>query len=197
MSNYEEINAGRGKVYVAVDCGFTGYISVIGEDGRYISHYKTPTLSESKSVKKRATGKVVTKTKTWLDLRHMCEILTLIRDRYDVQIVVVEKQHPMTGQGLASTGKTMEGYGVWKGMLTGLGMPMYLASAVEWQKVTSDPKAEDKKLASIHSVKNWDKEIDLRKTKRSKIDDHNLADALNIGRFAWHKFGHKGEITNG
>ncbi len=179
--------------FVGIDPGLTGYISVLDGDGKYIQHFKTPTLVDTKKIKKRTgkrAGQTITKTKITLDEAGVFDILSQIKTQYRPRsiYVVVERQHPMTGQGLGSTGKTMEGYGFWKGILRGMGFDFYVVGAVEWQKVTSDPKAEDKKAASIASVKKWDKDVDLKKTKRSRIDDHNLADSLCIARFAHHKF---------
>jgi hypothetical protein len=184
------------NIYVGIDPGFTGYIVVLNESGEYFLHFKTPTLVETTHVKKRVgvrAGQIVSKTKTSLDEIGIYQFLNNLCQQYDKTFVCVEKQHAMKGQGLASTAKNMYGFGFLVGLCTGLGCPTNTVRAVEWQKVMSDPKATDKKAASILACKNWNKDIDLRKTKKSRIDDHNLADAVNIARFTWHKFGPKGD----
>ena len=207
-------------IYVGIDPGFTGYITVLDNKGNYLAHFKTPCIVETKETKRNKTklsksgkvrweaGAVTTKTNTKLDeeaiyafLRKLTSGPTIFDDRHDFipysgprPVIIVEKQHAVTGQGLASTAKTMYGYGFWMGMARGLGYEVHAVSATEWQKVTSDPKAVDKKAASVASVKAWNKEIDLKKTKRSKIEDHNLADSINIARFCWHKFGNNGAV---
>lgn len=188
------------KIFVGVDPGFTGYITLVDANGKYVKHIKTPILVNKKEIKKRTgkkAGQIVTKTKTELDELQIMHALKEIDLDYKSVYITIEKQHAMTGQGLASTAKNMYGYGFWVGLSKGFGWNVYVASAVEWQKVTSDPKAEDKKAASVASVKKWNKDLDLRKTKRSRLDDHNLADSVNIARFTWHKFGQTGEVTNG
>lgn len=203
-------------LYVGIDPGFTGYITVLDDKGNYLHHFKTPTIVETKETKRNKTklsksgkvrweaGAITTKTNTSLDEPAIYEFLRkLTGGEFDVPhsfipgrtckpVIVVEKQHAVTGQGLASTAKTMYGYGFWMGMARGLGYEVHAVSATEWQKVTSDPKALDKKAASVASAKAWNKEIDLKKTKRSKVEDHNLADSVNIARYCWHKFGNNG-----
>jgi hypothetical protein len=178
------------KFYCGVDPGLTGYITVLDGKGNYVEHFKTPTVVETKKIKKRTgkrAGQVVTKTKTTLDEVEVTRILLGIKAKriFSGLVFCVERQHPVTGQGLASTGKTMEGFGFWKGVLHGLGIPFHVVSATEWQKVVSDPKAKDKKAASVAKVKQLYKDLDLKKTKRSKVDDHNLADSVLIARYCW------------
>jgi hypothetical protein len=187
------------RIYVGIDPGFTGYITVVDEAGKYIAHFKTPTIVNVKQIKKRTgkrAGQTVTKTKTELDEKGIHDWMNNLRN-WGTPIVCVEKQHAMTGQGLASTAKNMYGYGFWVGLCKGLGYQTYPVGAVEWQKVVSDPKAEDKKAASVASVKAWNKDICLLKTKRSRIEDHNLADSINIARYAWHQYNEKYGLKRG
>jgi hypothetical protein len=178
--------------YVGIDPGFTGYISVLNYKGNLITWVKTPIIVDVKKTKKRKTGKISTKTKTTLDEE---KIIAILKHLGPNVVICVEKQHAVTGQGLASTAKTMYGFGFWVGAARALGMELHLIGAKEWQNDLLDLEPydiEDKditKKASVAAVKEWNKELDLRKTKRSKIDDHNLADSLNIGRYAYRKFG--------
>ena len=175
----------KGNIFAGIDPGFTGWITAINEDGSLHSFIKTPIFTDVKKVKRRATGKISTSTKTSLDEPAIIEIL---RSFPNYSVVALEKQHPVTGQGLASTGKTMYGYGFWVGVTRSLGLNLKLITAKEWQKVMLDNSIEDTKEASVAAVKKWNKELDLRKTKRSKKDDHNLADSINIARYCWQSF---------
>ncbi len=175
--------------YCGIDCGFTGYAVILNEHGKYVEHFKLPTIVNRKETHKRS-GKIVTKTNTSLD---EVAIYEWFRKWSPVKICVgIEKQHPMAKQGLGSTSKIMYGFGWLSGLIRGLGLPCNVFRAVDWQKELLPPKSEDTKAASVASIKAWDKDIDLKRTKRSQIDDHNLADALNIARFTWLKFGTMG-----
>ena len=72
---------------------------------------------------------------TWtLKNRTHREIIDLLRE-YEVNLVTIERQFAMHGQGLASTFTIAQGYGVLVGIVEALGMPLHLCRAQEWQRV--------------------------------------------------------------
>jgi hypothetical protein len=186
-----------GEVFLGIDPGFTGYIVLIDDQGNYLERFKTPCIVEKKSIKRNKDkynkkgklvwkkGHISTKTSTVLDEEQIVEYLSNLIDRFSKINICIEKQHAITGQGLASTAKNMYGFGFWVGVSRALGFNTHVISAVDWQKEFSDESIEDKKEASIDSVTSWNKDICLKKTKRSKKADHNLADAINIARYTY------------
>ena len=96
-----------------------------------------------------------------------------------------------TRQGLRATSRLLHGAGLVEGCLRTLGIKCTRISAPAWQSValglrrTKQPIKERRaalKAASIKMAKIRFPSICLRRTDRSRVDDHNLADAANI---AW------------
>lgn len=96
-----------------------------------------------------------------------------------------------TRQGLRATARLLRSAGLVEGCLRALGIECTRISAPAWQSValglrrTKQPIKERRaalKAASIKMAKIRFPGICLRRTDRSRVDDHNLADAANI---AW------------
>lgn len=66
------------------------------------------------------------------------DILDLLSSTGDEKpVVFLEKVHTMKGQGIASSGKFMQGYGLLRGIVTALKYPLYDVTPQKWQKSLS------------------------------------------------------------
>jgi crossover junction endodeoxyribonuclease RuvC len=89
---------------------------------------------------------------TWsLKGRTHREIIDLLRGHSDCPCVV-ERQFAMPGQGLSSTFKIGEGYGVLVGIVESLGLPLHLVRPQEWQKamLAGEGKASGQELKRLY-----------------------------------------------
>lgn len=99
-------------------------------------------------------------------------------DQYHIYI---EQVHAMPGQGVTSMFNFGQNFGVLKGILCGLGLRYEEVTPQKWKRamqVTSDKKS------SILHAKQLYPEVSLKRTRRSKVDDNNLAEALLIAHYA-------------
>lgn len=106
----------------------------------------------------------------------------------------LERQQAMPSQGLSSTFQTGVGYGVLRGLLSGLQIPWSVVSAQSWQKVmlaglarSAGPKASAG-LASVVCKRLWPTE-EWRASERSKIAHDGLCDAALIAEYGRRKEG--------
>ena len=122
------------------------------------------------------------------------DIASLFREMKP-DMVFIEKQHPMKGQGLSSTFSTGLGFGLLRGMASGLSLPFTLVPARTWQKCFFDgqPKKDTGKLAALVCSRLWPA-CDFRVTERSRVPHSGLCDAALIARYGWLMM--KGEIRD-
>ena len=120
------------------------------------------------------------------DIARMREILTSVPG---VTLVVIEKQQAMKlpgkkAQGTASTFSTGWGFGLWCGLIAGLGLPMQIVHPRTWQSTMHrDIPGSDTKGRSILAAGRLFPDLDLRATPRSTKPHHGKADAILIAVF--------------
>lgn len=129
-----------------------------------------------------------------IDEDQLLSLLSEFRKR-GANSVVIEKQHVMQGQGLSSSGKTMEQYGFIKGLCKALGYEIALVSAQSWQAHYKTLVPEEfpewiekwnlkpTKKKSIYICSVMFPDISLLRSKRSKKPSDGLSDALLIGNY--------------
>ncbi len=150
-----------------IDPGFTGAISCIETDG-------TATVIDMpviRTIKKGKAGK--TSTKQELDGVGVKQELLNTNPSH----VFIEKAQTMPGQGIASTGRYMDGYGQIKGICIGLGLPYTLVHPRTWKKLIMHDMGKEKG-ESIVRAKQLFPSVDLPLKK-----DHGKADALLIAEY--------------
>ena len=152
-------------IYIGIDPGLDGGIAVLMH--RTQSVYKTPVIG----------GKDY-------DIGAMRKILATLKD-LDSIFVVIENQISMPGQGLTSTLQTGKGFGIWLGLLAGLGLPYQVIGAKQWQtklftgvKGTLDTKAKSEVIA-----KRLFPDVDFRKSERATKANDGLTDAILIAEY--------------
>jgi hypothetical protein len=78
-----------------------------------------------------------------------------------------------------------EQQGFFKGLCRGLNIPFTCCGALAWQNAMFDNwKDGSTKKRSIKASKQFNPEIDLKRTERCTIDDHNMSDAYLMALYA-------------
>jgi hypothetical protein len=127
-------------ICVGIDGGKDGAVAVKVQGSPFVTFYDTPTYEV-----KKAKG-----IKREFDEKSMRAIVAPFCGKN--VLVFFEKARPMTKQGVTSMFSTGEGYGLWRGILTGLAIPYEIVDAQKWQKVIGfihgDPKGQSYQIAS-------------------------------------------------
>ena len=95
--------------------------------------------------------------------------------------IIVEEVHSMPKQGVASTFKFGQNYGVILGILKALKQQYEVASPRKWKKEFS---LNGDKKKSIECCKRLFPCIDLHKTPQSRTDHDGMAEALLLAEYA-------------
>ena len=111
-----------------IDNGLKGAVVYIDTVSNTVMFHDTPTIN-------------IKRSKDEYDEIRMLEFLTGVRP----DIVYLEHAQAMPGQGVVSMFKTGYGFGLWKGILVGLGISHQTVRPLIWQKEffkgkTGDPK---------------------------------------------------------
>lgn len=174
------------KVVIGIDPGKSGALAILNKDMSIAEVLPMP-VSSLKIMKK---GKV--KVQKEINLTDLKGILL----SYEVEIVVLEKQHIYPRQGNRSNETTMKQYGSLIGLLVGLGIIYLEVEAAEWQapykEVEVNPTVDlmsikDTKKKSISAVMNLYPKFSLLRSKRSRIPSDAVSDSILIAR---HYFAH-------
>lgn len=115
------------------------------------------------------------------DIKAMADAL---RFPHNNVFVGLERQQAFHGQGVVSTGSIMRGFGLWEGILAGLGLDYIVIHPQKWQKEIIPGKAGETKQRSIAMAKKLFPETSLRVSSRAKNDHHGLSDSLLIAVYA-------------
>lgn len=114
------------KTIISIDPGFKGAISIMTTTPTLIGLYDMPVI---KNVSKKLGKPSITYTYDEDAIRNILKMYN-----HDTTIVVIEKQYPMTKQGVVSMFKTGYGYGLVKGISIGIGINIQEASPRKWKK---------------------------------------------------------------
>lgn len=100
-------------------------------------------------------------------------------------LVAIEQVHSMPKQGVASTFKFGEQFGILKGMCMGLGVKFTTITPQEWKRGLG--LLHQDKDASIALAKKLFPWVDLRPSTRCRKDSDGMAEALLIAEYARRK----------
>jgi len=117
---------------IGIDTGLSGAIAVINTDIGLVAIHDTPTTTVKK-------GK---KNKNIYIESAMVDIIT----SYDIDDMHIglEVAQSMPGQGVVAMFSTGEGYGLWKGIIAGLRIPITLIRSQAWKKVMMAGMSKEK-----------------------------------------------------
>jgi len=149
-------------ISIGIDGGLDGAFVVINHKFCILSWWDMPTIESVKKTTPRKgpdAGKTKTSFKRNFDprsiLTNLRAAISIIRDEEDLQpVIFFEKAHAMPQQGVSSTFKTGQGFGLIEMALVALDVPYHIIDASAWSKemhkgVTGgSPKAKSLSLAS-------------------------------------------------
>jgi hypothetical protein len=165
--------------YLGIDNGKDGALVVLDAKGRILGKYKTPLL-------KASTRRGKKQGKDEYDIVGMKNILVdLARDDADL-FAFAEKAQPMPVKmgGVAANYQRGLSYGLWQGLLVGLGISYEVVSPQAWQKamLAGIAARDSKQAAAIAAMRLWPKE-DWRRSDLGKKPDEGFIDAALIAEY--------------
>lgn len=169
-------------LFIGIDPGLDGAIGWIRSSGGDVGACVTPTILKTEGKGSRL-----------YDLPLMRRVLigclldyapgVNTAERAQSSCVALEKQQAMKGQGVSSTFSIGRGYGLWEGLLVGLGVPYQLVHPKTWQKELLGGLAGGSKERSIQRAGALFPDLDLRASERSRIPHDGKADALCLAEW--------------
>jgi Holliday junction resolvasome RuvABC endonuclease subunit len=156
----------RATHVIGIDPGIRGAVAVLDASGRVASLDDTPSAWAVTNGRRRRTH----------DVAGMRSLLARWARNGHAPHAAVEVQHPMPRQGVTSMFSTGYGYGLWIGLLAGMGIPYTLVHARRWQAALlgSGGRAKDRSVAAASAL------FPGQPLPRSR---HGRADALLLAEF--------------
>jgi crossover junction endodeoxyribonuclease RuvC len=157
------------KAVAGIDPGLKGAVAWITEDGGF-EIYPTPVM------------KVGSKNFYWVANMSLA-FYKYLNDGYDIT-VYLEKAQAMPKQGVSSTFKTGEGFGLWQGILSAMNIPYVVVTPQKWQKrILAGMKGSTKDRSAVAATRLFPDESFVAEGCR-KIHD-GMTDAACIARYGW------------
>lgn len=155
------------KVYIAIDPGIHGFVSIINKDGKFIKAFAL--LSNPKNI----------------------DIVEMSQRLFDLSIyegmchVVLEDVHSIFGSSAKSNFNFGWILGAIEGVLSTLGLPYTKVAPKTWQKQMHQGivKNENKKVMSLMACHKIFPTVDLKRTMKCKNEDDNFADSLLMAEY--------------
>ena len=170
-------------IYLGIDNGKDGAVVLLGFNGGIVWKKKTPIL-------KASTKGGEKKGRDEYDITGMRDILKEAAESAigigETVFAFVEKAQAMPssmGGGLANYSRGLS-YGLWQGLLVGLGISYQVVSPMAWQKVMlAGINSDDTKQAAAIAVRRlWPNESWKKTEKTSKVDE-GYSDAALVAEF--------------
>ena len=161
------------KVVVGIDPGKDGALVAIHFDGK---------IRRVELTKEQFTIPIGKGSRREYDAAAMGNCLVELHAVYGIDLVVIEKQQAMPGQGSTSMFSIGLGYGLWLGAISTLGIPVQIVHPRTWQKrILRDVPGEGKGRAVL-LCKQRLPELDLTPGRKRKPHD-GIADAACMSLF--------------
>ncbi len=155
---------------IGIDCGKDGYVALL-EDKEFREAWPTPTVKISSKGTKRDYSPA--------------DMAKILRGALP-DLVVIEKQQSMPGQGVSSTFSTGRGFGLWEGICVGLHFRYVVVHPRTWQKVMCrDIQGDDTKARSILAAGRYFPGVDLRDTERCRKAHDGKCDAMLLALYGF------------
>ena len=148
-------------VHIGIDPGKSGALAVVPQD--------------------KGTPQVFSCPKS---MAEMSSLLKYILGKSLIVSAVIEKLWGGPHAGGARAFKLGENYGQWCMAFELLGIEYTLVAPATWQKYYKKPKGAPTKEFSVVRALKLFPDVSIKKGPRSKLDDHNKADALLLAQYA-------------
>ena len=155
-------------MYVGIDPGLSGAVAALDSEGRLLWVEDVPTMKPGK--------------KTAYDVAGMKDLLL----RSGEVTACIEQAQGMPGQGITSTFHIGEGFGIWRGILAALEIPLLTVRPSVWQRSMFKGVAtgDTTKEKSITLAMQLFPGIDLTPGRCRRPKD-GRSDAALIARYGW------------
>lgn len=182
------------QVYIGIDPGLTGAISVLNDKGELIEIFDMPVMAKGeKKVKRKIKNKlpigidegeyqrtieaVSYKTVTIIKNQINASALAIIFDKYKHAVATLEMMSSRPGQHAAATFSLGESYGIIQGVLASCGISVKMVTPSKWKKYLN-VKA-DKEMTRAAAIKLYPSASIHRKK------DIDRAESLLIARYGY------------
>lgn len=160
------------NVYIGIDGGLTGGISVLNEWGEILFLWKMPVINGKKKE---------------YDIQEITEKLRMLEQKHHHTIHAFLEQaiiHPICGK--KSIASTHYCFGVFQGILTALEIPYSVIRAKDWQKevLRGFNQADTKQASILFCKRKYPTQSFTPSSKASKISD-GLTDATCIAYYCF------------
>lgn len=154
------------SIFIGIDPGLDGALVAIHEDGR-VQTFETPTTAA--------------KPREYLE-REMVAILGLVESGGHRRVAAIEYAQAMPRQGVRSMFSIGLGYGMWRGILAGLGIPYDIVRPQQWRKSVGLPAKADKAASVALAARLFPAVADALTGPRGGLRD-GVAEALLIAEY--------------
>lgn len=152
-------------VFIGIDPGISGAIAAVDHRGRIISAHHLPVIKDGSTRR--------------LHIARVAKMLREMTEDNPTCFVAVEKVHSMPKQGVRSSFRFGEAFGLLQGIAVGLSLPLVLVRPQEWKKqFLRFIDADDQKARSVIAASFRWPDLDLPLKK-----DHNKADAAFLAEY--------------
>lgn len=150
--------------FTGIDPGLTGGIIEINYDGKIINNFVIPTYTVNKGTQKKP------KNKKYINVRQLSLMMSKLNRS---STIYLESVHSMPGQGVSSTFRFGECFGMLKGILAAQNRKYELITPQKWTKLMHDgidaEKAKDKSYILFESFDDSIKKSLYNITKSGRI----------------------------
>lgn len=173
--NEQKLSEAR-SITVGIDNGLNGAIVALNQDAKLIGWWDTPTIKLNKGKSKKQTFAPPS----------MAQIINLLIINHAQTMVWLEVAMAMPKQGLSSTFQTGRGYGLWEGIVAGLGLRYDSIHPRTWTKETlRDVPQGDPKQRSMIKCQRIFPDIPLTRPSGSVLCMDGRSDAALIAYYGW------------
>lgn len=161
-------------IYLGIDPGLTGAVAAISPSGQL-----TISLMPTTLVKKGKKNKKEYKKES---MRGLLENLGYEGDN-EKRFVTLERQQAFPGQGVTSMFSIGRGFGIWEGLLIGMGIEHMIVSPRKWQGAIAPAKKGESKIRAIETAQRLFPGVSLKISTRAKKPHTGFADAACIALY--------------
>jgi len=156
-------------LFLGIDPGKSGCLSILNYKGELHAKILMPVFVENK--------------KTIVDIKGLDKEIKKYSKK--IKYAMLEKVHAMPNQGVTSMFSFGRTYGACEMCLASNKIKYDLVTPQAWQKVMFvGVKGTDSKEKSIKKARELWPDLDFKRTKKCKNQDHNFTDSLLIAKYA-------------
>ena len=142
------------RLYIGIDPGLDGAAVAVTDFGEILAVLDTPTLAVGKGKRVHDEQAMA----NWL-IAWGCDLDGPAR-------VAIEAVHAMPKQGVASTFTFGMGYGLWRGLLVGLGLSYDLVTPQKWKAAMMHGQPKEKDASRVVALRLWPQSADCFRLKK-------------------------------